>query len=101
MIIPGRRRIGDRPPARHQRLREFGEEERGLAIGVLAHFACVGGIIAPDAENPADREAIGAPLDRDGGKRRKIEDIGHDTLLTDERHSAQEAKAGALEFDRG
>jgi hypothetical protein len=34
------------------------EEERRFAVGIVAHLDGVGGIIAPDAVNPADWERL-------------------------------------------
>ena len=55
----------------------FGEEEGQFAIRVGAHFAGVFGVVAPDAEDAADREgaAAGGLCDRDGGDERRGDDV--------------------------
>ena len=60
------RRIRDGAAAWHQRVRPFGEEEGGFA-GIHTHFLGVGGVVAADAEDAADGEALGAALY--GGRR--------------------------------
>ena len=71
------RRIGNRRAAIDDGIGGLHEEEGRLAIGVLAHLARMGRIIAPDAENAPDREAVGAPGDRDGSLRRGRQDVAH------------------------
>ena len=52
------RRIGNRGAAHHQRVGRLAEEERRLPVRVVAHFAGMGGIVATDAVDPADRKLI-------------------------------------------
>jgi hypothetical protein len=55
MVIGGSGRIGHHGVGRHDRIGRLHEEER-LAVWVMAHFAGVGGIVATDAIDAADRE---------------------------------------------
>ena len=56
--VLGLRRIGDGRPVQHHGLGPGGEEEGRLAVRVAAHFAGMGGVVAADAEDAADREFI-------------------------------------------
>src|SRR5438309_6385655 len=42
------------------------KEKRRLPIGIAPHFAGVGGVVAPHAENPAYREACSRSVDSNG-----------------------------------
>jgi hypothetical protein len=48
----------------HNRIGRFGEEERWLTIGIVAHFASMGGVVSSDAEDATDRKAIIGPGNR-------------------------------------
>lgn len=77
--IPRRRRIGRVGAGDHQRVRRLREKERRLAARVVPHFAGVLGIVAADAEHPADGEepAI-ATRDGDDGLGGRLDDVaGH------------------------
>ena len=74
----GLRRIRDLDPATDHRVGRLGKEKRRFAVGVLAHFPGVLGVVAPDAEDAPYREACGRVRDGDGGPRGRVENvIGH------------------------
>ena len=58
----------------------FEEKEGWLAVGVLAHLTGVGGVVASDAEDAADGEAIGGAGDGDGRGGRWVDDEVHASL---------------------
>jgi hypothetical protein len=60
------------------RMGRFGEVERRLTIDGMAHFSGMGGVVAPDTENPPDRKAP-LPGDRQyrGGWRGKNRFVHH------------------------
>ena len=59
--------VGKIAAAREQRIRVFLEEERRLALGIVAHLDGVVGIIAADAINAMNRET---PIAAANGKTR-------------------------------
>ena len=69
MQIRGLRRIGNGRAAVDHGIGRFHEEERRLAIGILAHLAGMGGIIATHAEDAPYRKAVRTSCHRDRGLR--------------------------------
>ena len=57
--VLGARRIGQFRPALLHRMGGFQEIERRLAVDLVPHFGGMGGIVAPDAKNPADGKPFG------------------------------------------
>ena len=57
------------------------EEERGLARRVLAHFARMGGVVAPDAVDTAHRKAVVAAAYGQARTRDRLDDVGHGIQL--------------------
>ena len=55
-------RIGYRLPGIDHRIGWLGEEERRIAVRVLAHLDSVGGVVAPNTEDTAHRQAVIAPV---------------------------------------
>ena len=49
VVVGGGRGIGDPAASGHDRLGPGGEEEGRLAVGIGAHFPCVGGVVASDS----------------------------------------------------
>ena len=71
MVIGGAGRIGMvyciRARDDLKRVRRFHEEERRLALGVLPHFAGMGGVVASHAIDAAHREKVLAANNGQGG----------------------------------
>src|SRR5882724_5798922 len=61
--VPGLRRVRHAHAIVDDRVGWLEKEERRLAIGIAPHFAGVGGVVAPHAENPAYREACSRSVD--------------------------------------
>ena len=74
MHVLGERRIGYRAAVRDDRVGRLGEEERRLAH-VLAHLLDVLDVIAADAPQAADRKEFVGAGNRDGGLRRRRNDV--------------------------
>jgi hypothetical protein len=64
-----------------ERIRRLGEEERRVAVRIVAHLAGVLGVVAPDAENPVHREQVGRVPDRQGYDPRRRDHVGQGRLL--------------------
>ena len=76
LIVLGRLGIGDDAAVRHDGLGPAGEEEGRFAVGILAHFTGVGGIVAADAEQATDRKTL-ARRRRGEDRGRRLEGQGH------------------------
>src|SRR5262249_24378427 len=74
MYILGERWIRHGCPVRHHRVGGLGEEKRWIAH-VMTHLFDVLLVIAPDAPDAAHRKRLVATGDRDGGLRRRRNDI--------------------------
>ena len=71
------RRIGHVGVVQQQGIGRFHEEERRFPVRIAAHLPRMFGVVAPDAENPADGECATAG-DRDGHNGgRRDDEIGH------------------------
>jgi hypothetical protein len=81
MQVPGQRGIGNRGAGVHDGITGLGEEERRLAVGILAHLAGVGRVVAPDAEDAAHGETSGSAGDGDRRLRWRLNHVvGHGYL---------------------
>ena len=88
MDVLGAGRVGEGAAARDQSVGGLHEEERRLAVGVVAHLAGVLGVVAADAEDAVHREQIARVADRQRDDRRRRDDVGQGVLLVGWRWAA-------------
>ena len=66
--------VGQRSTTADQRIGRLGEKEGRIPIRVMAHFTGMFGIVAPHAEDAADRKAVAAARNGKGGLHRRGDD---------------------------